>query len=226
LPRENVLNQQYKNDIEQLMRSKEFDKALQSLASALQDDGNNIDAHYYSAVCLRYLGRPDEALETLKTLRKIAPNFGRALQEEGHVHKSRGNLKQALHLYTRATHANPSLSGSWRGQIEILLKQNREAEALRLKPHLERLVKMPPPLIAVMDLIAQGKLANAETLCRGFLKQTPHHVEAMRLLAEIGMKLNILHDAEFLLESALKLEPDNDLLRVEYIESLRKRQKN
>jgi tetratricopeptide (TPR) repeat protein len=225
LPRENVLNQQYKNDIEQLMRSKEFDKALQSLASALQDDGNNIDAHYYSAVCLRYLGRPDEALETLKTLRKIAPNFGRALQEEGHVHKSRGNLKQALHLYTRATHANPSLSGSWRGQIEILLKQNREAEALRLKPHLERLVKMPPPLIAVMDLIAQGKLANAETLCRGFLKQTPHHVEAMRLLAEIGMKLNILHDAEFLLESALKLEPDNELLRVEYIESLRKRQK-
>lgn len=225
MPRENVLNQQHKIEIEQLMRGKQFDKALENLASILNGDVNNIDAHYYSAVCLRYLGRLDEALASLKALRKIAPNFGRALQEEGHVHRDRGNLKQALHLYTRATHANPSLSGSWRGQIEILLKQNREAEAIRLKPHLERLVKMPPPLVAVMDLIAQGKLANAETLCRDFLKQTPHHVEAMRLLAEIGMKLNILHDAEFLLESALKLEPDNDLLRVEYIESLRKRQK-
>ena len=219
------MDQQYKIDIERLMREKQFEKALELLTATLESQSENIDAYYYRAVCLRYLNRLDDALDCLKSLRKIAPNFGRALQEEGHVNRDRGNLKQALHLYTRATHANPSLSGSWRGQIEILLKQNREAEAIRLKPHLERVLKMPPPLVAVMDDIAQGKLANAETLCREFLKQRPHHVEAMRLLAEIGMKLNILHDAEFLLESALKLEPDNDLLRVDYIEALRKRQK-
>jgi len=219
------LKQQDKIQIEQLMRDKRFDDALVALAAIFETQTNSVDAFYYSAVCLRYLNRFDEALEQLQALRKIAPSYGRGLQEEGHIHRAQGNLRQALHLYTRATHANPSLQGSWRGQIEILLKQNREPEALRLKPHLERVLKMPPPLIAAMDHIAQGKLSNAEDLCRDFLKQRPHHVEAMRLLAEVGMKLNILHDAEFLLESALKLEPENDLLRVDYIEALRKRQK-
>lgn len=219
------MNQQDKIQIEQLMRDKRFDDALVALASIFETQTDSVDAFYYSAVCLRYLNRLDEALEQLKALRKIAPSYGRGLQEEGHIHRAKGNLKQALHLYTRATHANPSLQGSWRGQIEILLKQNREPEALRLKPHLERVLKMPPSLIAAMDHIAQGKLSNAEDLCREFLKQRPHHVEAMRLLADVGMKLNILHDAEFLLESALKLEPENDLLRVDYIEALRKRQK-
>ena len=219
------MNQQDKIQVEQLMRDKSFDEALRVLDSILEKQPDNIDAFYYSAVCFRYLKRFDEALGRLKALRKVAPNYGRGFQEEGHIHRDMGNLKQALHLYTRATHANPSLHGSWRGQIEILLKQNRVAEASRLKPHLQRVIDMPKPLIVVMDYIAQGKLANAETLCRDFLKQRPHHVEAMRLLAEVGMKLNILHDAEFLLESALKLEPENDLLRVEYIEALRKRQK-
>jgi len=219
------LNQQDKIQIEQLMRDKRFDDALVSLAAIFETQTDSVDAFYYSAVCLRYLNRFDEALEQLRALRKIAPSYGRGLQEEGHIHRAKGNLKQALHLYTRATYANPSLQGSWRGQIEILLKQNREPEALRIKPHLERVLKMPPPLITAMDHIAQGKLSKAEDLCRDFLKQRPHHVEAMRLLAEVGMKLNILHDAEFLLESALKLEPENDLLRVDYIEALRKRQK-
>ena len=219
------MNQQDKIQIEQLMRDKHFEKALAVLATAIEAQAEDIDALYYSAVCLRYLNRLDEALLQLKALRKIAPSFGRGLQEEGHIYRAKGNLKQALHLYTRATHANPSLQGSWRNQIEILLKQGREAEAIRLKPHLQRVLEMPQPLIAAMDYIAQGKLSNAEDLCRDFLKQHPHHVEAMRLLAEVGMKLNILHDAEFLLESALKLEPENDLLRVDYIEALRKRQK-
>jgi len=219
------LNQQEKTQIEQLMRDKHFEKALSVLGETLVEQPENVEALYYSAVSLRYLNRLDESLQNLRALRKVAPSYGRGLQEEGHIYRAMGNLKQALHLYTRATHANPSLQGSWRGQIEILLKQNREAEALRIKPHLERVLKMPKPLIAAMDHIAQGKLSNAEDLCRDFLKQRPHHVEAMRLLAEVGVKLNILHDAEFLLESALKLEPENDLLRVDYIEALRKRQK-
>ncbi len=219
------MNQQDKTQIEQWMRGKHFEKALSVLATSIEAQPEDIDAHYYSAVCLRYLNRLDEALQRLSVLRKMAPNYGRGLQEEGHIYRAKGNLKQALHLYTRATHANPSLQGSWRGQIEILLKQGREPEAKRLKPHLQRVLQMPQPLISAMDFIAQGKLSNAENLCRKFLKQHPHHVEAMRLLAEVGMKLNILHDAEFLLESALKLEPENDLLRIDYIEALRKRQK-
>ena len=39
------------------------------------------------------------------------------------------------------------------------------------------------------------------------LTKNPLDLEAMRLLAKIGMKLNILDDAELLLESVLAMKP-------------------
>ena len=39
------------------------------------------------------------------------------------------------------------------------------------------------------------------------------------------MRLGVLDDAEFLLEAALRFEPDNMLTRIDYIQALRKRQK-
>jgi cytochrome c-type biogenesis protein CcmH/NrfG len=81
------------------------------------------------------------------------------------------------------------------------------------------------PLLAVLDLVSQRKLLKAEEICRQFLQKVPHHVEGMRLLADIGARLGVLDDAEFLLESALKFEPDNKRIRIDYIQALRKRQK-
>jgi len=42
----------------------------------------------------------------------------------------------------------------------------------------------------------------------------------MRLLADIGARLGVLDDAEFLLQSALKFEPDNKRVRIDYIQAL------
>ena len=58
-----------------------------------------------------------------------------------------------------------------------------------------------------------------------FLAENPHHVEAMRLLAQIAAKMNVFDEAEFLLESAVLFEPDNIPLKTDYINVLRKRQK-
>ena len=84
---------------------------------------------------------------------------------------------------------------------------------------------MPRELVAVTDLIAQGRLLKAEEACRQFMKQVPDHVEGMRLLADIGSRLGVLDDAEFLLESGLKFDPGNIQVRIDYIRVLRKRQK-
>jgi tetratricopeptide (TPR) repeat protein len=78
--------------------------------------------------------------------------------------------------------------------------------------------------VAVTDLISQGKLLKAENLCRQFMTQVPNHVEGMRLLAEIGIRLGVLDDAEYLLETAVALEPENTQARIDYISALRKRQ--
>ena len=178
-----------------------------------------------SAVCYRCGRQFDSALEVLLQLKALAPDHGRAHQEEGHTHRDAGRPDAALLAYTRATHFNPALVAAWREQLKILLSKNMAPQAEQVQQELARLQELPGPLLGVMDLIAQGRLLKAEDLVRRFLQKIPHHVAAMRLLADIGMRLGVLDDAEFLLEAALRFEPDNLATRIEYIQALRKRQK-
>jgi tetratricopeptide (TPR) repeat protein len=84
---------------------------------------------------------------------------------------------------------------------------------------------MPQELVSVSSLINENKLLKAEDICRYFLRKKPKHVEAMRLLASIGMKHKILDDAEFLLKSCLMFEPNFLQARFDYINVLHRKQK-
>ena len=178
-----------------------------------------------SAVCRRYQGEFDAALATLARLKTLAPESGRAHQEEGHVYRDSGKPGDALRSYGLACQFNPALVASWREQLRILSFQGRFQQASRVKGQLDYFEGLPRPLLAVIDLLGQGKLLKAENLCRKFLHKVPHNVEAMRLLADIGIRFGVLTDAEFLLESAHRFEPDNARVHIDYIQVLRKRQK-
>ena len=207
------------------MVARRFGDALVDLSGLQQSDPDNIEALYMSAVCHRYLREFEAALKTLAKLKAIAPEHGRAHQEEGHAYRDMGRPDDALNAYARACRFNPALEASWRGQLDILERKGLEQQADQVRSQLQHLKSLPPPLIGVTDLIAQGRLLKAEEICRQFLQKVPHHVEGMRLLANIGMRLGVLDDAEFLLESAVKFEPDSVRVRIDYIQALRKRQK-
>ncbi len=208
-----------------LMYRNRFEDALDAVAGPLADNPDNIDALYVRAVCLRYLKRYDDAAQTLSILLGAAPEFGRAYQEQGHLFKARGEAQAALRAYDLACRANPALIASWRAQADLLSRAGRRAEARRAAAQADRLAALPKELLTVSNFIHEGKLLKAEALCRAFLQNTPHHVEAMRLLADIGVRLGVLEDADFLLESALEFEPDNIQARLDYVQTLRKRQK-
>lgn len=209
---------------EQIVAGK-FEAALQSLHGLLQTEPENGDALYMCAVCHRYLKQYDAALAELAKLKRLAPGNGRAHQEEGHSYRAIGNVSEALKAYARATYYNPALMASYKAQLELLSAGDNVNAMGEVKRQLDALQKLPKPLLAVMDLIAESKLLQAEELCRKFLQKVPHNVEGMRLLAEIGIKLGVLEDAEYLLESAVEFEPDNVAARIDYIQALRKRQK-
>ena len=179
-----------------------------------------------SAVCRRYRREFDAALSKLARLRALAPENGRAHQEEGHAYRDMGRPGRALQAYSRASRFNPALVASWRGQLDILTRAGRVREAAQARAQLDYLQRLPQPLVIVLDLVSQGKLLKAEDLCRKFLQKVPHHVEAMRLLADIGIRFGVLADADFLLESAHRLDPKNVRVHVDYIQALRKRQKS
>jgi tetratricopeptide (TPR) repeat protein len=205
--------------------ARQFDDALQELDAALETDPNNMDALYMSAVCHRYKRNFEVALDLLGRLKILAPENGRAHQEEGHAYRDMGKPDLALEAYARACRYNPALVASWKGRLEILSSNGRKQQAAQVAANLKSMQELPPPLLAVVDLIAQGKLLKAEDLCRQFLQKVPHHTEGMRLLADIGARLGVLDDAEFLLESALKIEPGNTRVHIDFIQVLRKRQK-
>jgi len=205
--------------------NKQFDEAIADIESVLLHDAGNVDALYMQAVCNRYLRNFTSALDILDRLKRLAPDHSRAHQEEGHTHRDAGHPKEALRAYARACALNPALEASWRGQLHILQNRGNDHRAVWAQAQLERLQSIPKPLIGVMDLIAQGRLLKAEDICRQFLQKVPHHVEGMRLLADIGKRLGVLDDAEFLLENAVKIAPEDIQLRIDYIHVLRKRQK-
>lgn len=208
--------------VEQQMRSGDFAAALTTLRARPNKD---VDSLYMMAVCLRYQKKSEDALATLKQLHKRSPDHSRALQEEGHVYRLMGDWQNALIAYSHATHLNAALTASWRAQAEILDSQGRDHEANKIRERIQRLQLLPKILVSATDLIAQGKLAKAEQICRAFLQKNPLNTEAMRLLAEIGVKFGVLEDAEFLLQSATEIAPQDTQLQMELLQVLRKRQK-
>ena len=200
-------------------------EALALADDALADAPGDRDLLYVGAVAARFAGQHDAASAYLSRLIEAAPEYGRAYQELGHLARDTGDADAAIGHYARACRLNPALDASWRWQADLLAAKRRPAEAAAARAQADRLAALPRELLAVTNMIHEGRVLKAESLCRAFLKANPHHVEAMRLLADIGSRLGVMEDADFLLESAVGFAPDNIQLRLDWIQVLRKRQK-
>ena len=209
----------------QLLQAGKLQEALEAAQTELIENPDDIDSLYCRAVAQRYLGQLKEALQTLEKLKTVHPNFARAYQEEGHNRKQLGDPMSARNAYQHAVELNRALIASWRELAAIHKAQHNKQDFTTANAEFERLSKLPADLVTVTSLIQENKLFQAEKLCREFLSQQPHHIEAMRLLAVLGMKLFVYDDAEFLLESCVELEPDYWLARLDYVTILHKRQK-
>jgi tetratricopeptide (TPR) repeat protein len=200
-------------------------EAAVSCARLLAIAPDNIDALYTLAVVQRMERNIPTALATLDQLIAINPSYGRAWQERGHCLRNSGRSEEAIAAYQRAVTHNGALAASWRLLGELHDAAGREGPADFSAAQYAHLSKLPPELLSVASFIQEGRLYKAEQLCRAFLQRNGHHVEAMRLLAEIGMKFNAYDEAEFLLESCKVLAPDNVSAHYDYVKVLRKRQK-
>lgn len=212
-------------DAKQALRDRAHGRAIDLCEIVLRDDPADGEALYVAAVAARYAREFDLAYHFVQRLRRALPEYGRGWQEAGHLARDTGEIEAAIIAYRRACEFNPALEASWTHQANLLAQTGRLAEAQACAAQAQRLVTLPAILVAVLNHIHEGRILKAEDLCRHFLQENPHHVEGMRLLAEIGSRLGVLDDAEFLLESAVCFEPDNIQLRLDYMQVLRKRQK-
>ncbi len=201
-----------------------FGAALDAAKSVLDADGEHGEALYLAVVAARYRKAFDEAAALLARLHRAMPEYGRAWQEQGHLALAQGDRRAALAAYQRATRFNPALDASWREQARLLAAGGQHDAARAAAAQQQRLAQLPRELVAVMHHLYERRLVRAEDICRHYLRQHPSDVEAMRLLAKIGVELGVLDDAEFLLESAVAFAPDDVQLRLDTIDVLRRRQ--
>ena len=200
-------------------------EAANSCAELLKIAPDNVDALYTLAVTQRMQRQIPLALATLDQLIAIDSSYGRAWQERGHCLRDSGRSEEAFAAYQRAVTHNGALIASWRLLGELHNAAGRHDPADFAHAQYSHLSALPPELLSVASFIQEGRIYKAEQLCRAFLQRNGHHVEAMRLLADIGMKFNAYDEAEFLLESCKVLAPKNVNAHYDYVKVLRKRQK-
>ena len=202
-----------------------LDQAVAACERALATSPDHIDALYTLAVAERYRGNLVQALALTGRLIAVDPSYGRAHQERGHAFRDLGRPDEALLAYQAAVTHNGALAASWQALATLHEKAGRTQQARHALSQATYLQNLPPELQSVASMIQEKRFARAERLCRAFLQANGHHVEGMRLLAEIGMHFNAYDEAEFLLESATVIAPDNVNAHYDFVQVLRKRQK-
>ena len=208
-----------------LMQGKNIVAAEKIILTLLSQEQDHFEGLYILSVCQRYLQKYQQALQTLEKIKLLDPHYGRAYQEEGHIHRQHQAVGPAIEAYHQAVLRNPTLIACWQALADLYQQQANPVAAAEMHEKIQSLVALPRELLSVSSMIHENKLYKAEKLCRSFLQQTPHNVEAMRLLAAIGVKMQVLDDAEFLLESCVEFQPDNTVSRFDYADVLYKRQK-
>jgi tetratricopeptide (TPR) repeat protein len=75
---------------------------------------------------------------------------------------------------------------------------------------------LPQEIVVATGLFMDGELEAAETLIRSYLLKNGDHIEAMRLLARLGIARKVYFDAQVLLAAVLERAPDYRIARQEY----------
>jgi len=199
-----------------LLRQHKFSEALTAGEALLADAPEDRDALLYVAIAQRYLGRIAEALRTLVTLEQHHPRFSRLYEERGHCFVVMRQAPQAIEAFLRAVNINHALPASWR-MLDGLYRMAGQADnAAMANSHVATLSSLPQQVVIATGLFADGDIDAAESLIRAYLLQHGNHVEAMRLLARIGIARKVFDDAELLLAAVLELAPDYRVARQEY----------
>jgi tetratricopeptide (TPR) repeat protein len=203
-----------------LLDKSQFAPALVAAEALLPRVPENRDVWYMRAVSQRYLGRVPDALATLARLEALHPDYSRLYQERGHCLVAARDPGAAIEAYLRAVNLNAALPASWKALQVLFGAAGRPEEAQTAAAHVAKLASLPPAVVTASSMFADGEIHAAEQVVRQFLQVHGDHIEAMRLLAQIGMKLDVLDDAEFLLESVLVFAPDYHLARFDYAQVL------
>jgi tetratricopeptide (TPR) repeat protein len=211
--------------IRALMKERRYEEGLRAAEALALQVPENRDVLYLIAVCQRFLNRVPDSLETLARLEQYHPRFSRLFQERGYCYVALRDAPRAIEAFLRGVNINPALPASWNMLQGLYRMVGDKTNAETAAAHVATLKRLPAEVVHATALFSDGELGLAESVIRAFLLTHGDHVEAMRLLARIGMQRDVLDDAEILLAAVLELAPDYRVARNDYVNVLLERHK-
>jgi len=160
--------------------------------------------------------RPQEGLDVLAPMSaefRDSPDF---LHEIAQCYGAVGRGEDAIVALRRAVSLDPKHAPAWQSLGHQLKVAGDEAGSQQAFERHFALSTRHPELVEAVTLLREGKLGKAERIVRELLKQYPTDVSAIRVLADIGIKVGQLKDARHLLERCLELAPDFHAARHSY----------
>jgi len=164
-------------------------------------------AQFLLAAALRRLGDLTGARALLAPLAKAQARSPQVWYELGLAELGLNELAAGEKALRQAVALKPAWPEAWRQLADALRLAGKPADADAAYARSIAASVAEPALMEAAQALAAGHLAPAEQRLREHLKATPNDPAALRMLAEIGVRLGRYADAQALLERALELAP-------------------
>lgn len=156
------------------------------------------------------------ALAILEPLACAQPNWAMLQFELGVALGHSGRRQEAIQALRRALALQPDLPQAWRVLGDHLMAAGEQEAADSAYANHVRYSTHDPRLMTAAIALAESRIPEAEALLREHLKQAPTDVAAIRMFAEVAVRLGRNEDALHLLERCLELAPGFDAARQNY----------
>jgi len=168
------------------------------------------------AIARAMRGDADAALAILEPLARAQPSWAQVHFDLGVVLGQRGRGEEATVALRRAVALKPGLPQAWRLLGDHLLAAgDHDAADVAYAQHVRHSVR-DPRLLAAATALTENRIPQAEALLREHLREAPTDVAAIRMFAEVALRLGRNEDALNLLARCLELAPTFHAARQNY----------
>jgi tetratricopeptide (TPR) repeat protein len=150
---------------------------------------------------------PAIAVEQAREILKVVPDHPLAMLHLGLALGRTGQGEEAVAALRRAVQLKPDLPDAWRALGDHLTAMgDAEGADAAYARHVKTSTR-DPRLMQAAAALFDNRIPEAEALLRKHLMQHPTDVAAIRMLAEVAVRIGRFGDAEKLLARALELAP-------------------
>ena len=186
-------------------------RALETCQRALQRSPDDVNILGLTGAIHVRLRQPREAEKLLRRTIELAPTFAKPHEDLGMLLVSQHRAEEAIPLLEKSVRLDAEMESAWFHLGKALASCGRGSEADAAYEKAFELAPERHELARAAKAHGEGRLEEAEGICRRILQRERNNVDAMRLLALIAAGAGKFEDAEMLLERVTTLAPDYNL---------------